>query len=386
MLQYSSHRPYNKPYNSARSQKPTSLRLKPRTGVVEVDVPILTYENYNVKKGAQFGKAMSETRISHTNSGYGLSGGFVAGQGNTNNVHLHDVPLHDEEEDKLLDTQTLGAKAVSTSDRDPVYMLGSLRGNEIHLTHLDAVLQLRPQLHHLDAEEELLQKREQSKKVKGSSDAQATKLETKAIEMKIKDSKEDAKDRNLNTNTKLLRDIQSEPWRNHTWAEGVNDDGFRTPIDRMNTLFPVGSDGKRDKSSIPQLKSLVDNDEWLDRMSSPGIELRARLKGRDRERARRKRQERLRLSKSDANATADTGTAPFVEGSGTESSSDGEPADVGDSTQTDTAQIKEEPDISTGAASKSSTNKTVAESTPTTAKKRGRPKKTVPPPAIDGDG
>lgn len=203
-------------------------------------------------------------------------------------------------------TQTLGGKLDGQrSDRDPVYMLATLNqaSKSISLRHLDGVVQMRPQLHHIDAQEEGKRKvesanRKEAKKEEGGAGAGVNgapvKLETKAIEMKLKDStREDPKDRNLNLNARLLRDIQNDPWRRFEWVER-GDEAFSAVGD------VGGSGGER-----VRLKSALDNEEWLNRMSSPGIELRTRLKGRDRERARRKRQERQRNARAaEANSAA----------------------------------------------------------------------------------
>ena len=305
ILQYPAHRPSTKPYSSARSQRPTSLRIKPQTGIFEVDVPILTTDNYNAPQATHFGRAMHESQAAHPLPSHGLSGGFA--QNHTSSLPPHQNGNH-HDDDYSLQTQTLGCKISHSTDKDPVYMLAHLTPgtgttSQIHLRHLDGLIQLRPQLHHIDAQDEQKRRAETSTKqslkpenvntaVEGGGKA---KLETKAIEMKLKDqTKEDAKDRNLNLNARLLRDIQNEPWRRYDWVERNDEDYSSNPvlISTSTTMTDAG------EVAHAQLRSALDNDEWLNRMSSPGIELRTRLKGRDRERARRKRQERLRLAKA----------------------------------------------------------------------------------------
>ncbi|KAK5078221.1 hypothetical protein LTS08_002937 [Lithohypha guttulata] len=310
VLQYPAHRPSSKPYNTARSQRPSSFRIKPSTGIVEVDVPILTTDNYNTPLGTSLGRAMHDSQVANPYTGHGLSGGFAQ---NALNAPPHGTNLDDEEShlrDTALRTQTLGGKISTSTDRDPVYMLANLnrQSNQIRLRHLDAVVQLRPQLHHIDAQEEAKRRIESASKTKAEPSRQQqqqqdpdskVKLETKAIEMKIKDtSREDAKDRNLNLNARLLRDIQNEKWKRYEWIE-KEDEVFEQSLAGNTKLF-TNADG----ATHTQLRSALDNDEWLNRMSSPGIELRTRLKGRDRERARRKRQERLRATKAAAGSDA----------------------------------------------------------------------------------
>ncbi|KAK5092668.1 hypothetical protein LTR70_006738 [Exophiala xenobiotica] len=336
VLQYPSHRPSSKPYSSSRAQKPTSLRIKSNTGVLEVDVPILTSDNYNGQLGSQFGRAMNESAKAHptTGSSYGLAGGFAQNHPGNQQVNLDDVPEHGMEDDSLK-VQTLGGKLDGArTDRDPIYMLATLNqsNKSISLRHLDGVVQMRPQLHHIDAEEERKRraetatKREAKSEQSGNVNGGPVKLETKAIEMKLKDStREDPKDRNLNLNARLLREIQNDPWRKYEWIEKGEE--AHSAMRGVGSVNGAGEEKAR-------LKSALDNEEWLNRMSSPGIELRTRLKGRDRERARRKRQERLRNARA-AEANSAAGGLPasgeIEVGSETESSEEeeGEEADIG---------------------------------------------------------
>ena len=158
VLQYPSHRPRAKPYTAARGQTPTALRLKSEAGFIELDVPILTHEHYNEINGERFGKAIVNSHTVQAGGSYGLAGGFGNG---TNQPRLRDIPAHDRKHEPptMLDIQTLGGKIPKHSPRDPIYLIGSLHQNRISLSHLDAVVQMRPQLHHIDAEDEFGQKR-----------------------------------------------------------------------------------------------------------------------------------------------------------------------------------------------------------------------------------
>ena len=349
VLQYPSHRPSNKPYTSSKSQKPTSFRIKPNAGIFEIDVPLLTADNYNAQLGAQLGKALGES----TNVGHGLSGGFAHSTATT--VNLADIPEHGFE-DHSLQTQTLGGKSSKSTEKEPVYMLATLSSKQIHLRHLDGVIQMRPQLHHIDAIDEAKKRAEVASKVKAAPVPEtaegAAKRETRAIEMKLKDSnKDDPKDRNLNANAKLLRDIQNDVWQKYEW------------IERSEAEFDI--DG--DSNSIPQTKlaAAIDNDAWLDRMSSPGIELRARLKGRDRERARRKRQERAR------NIRAAERQGVIEHDDSDSMSSDSDAADIG---PVNVAGLAPAPPLSPEVKIKQESGASDPSST-TAVKRRGRPPK-----------
>lgn len=292
LLQYPAHRPYSKPYNATGKQTPTALRVKSKSGFVEVDIPILLHENYNASTGEKYGKAVADSRTIHLGGTHGLAGGF------TSSAHsrLRDVPQHEDflSSSPFLRTQTLGGKIVAPTARDPIYLLGCFRQNQIHLSHLDAVVQMRPQLHHIDAEDELSQKRAQTStgpaaaKQKAAANGATVKVESKAIEIKIKDTKDDPKDRSLNENAKMLRDIQVDDWDEHEWIDEEESDA-KNAFESLLHLAPSGT------PSASRLKSSISNGDWLDKMSAPREDgkkgLLAKLRGRERERARRKKAE-----------------------------------------------------------------------------------------------
>jgi hypothetical protein len=374
VLQYPAHRAPHRPYTTATEQKPLALRYKTKTGIVEVDVPILTSENYNHQVGSRYGTAVAESRIARVGGTYGLSGGFNSGP--TQPAALHDIPAHNGADRGAtpLTAQTLGGKIAKPTEKDPLYFLGALRGGALHLSPLDAVVQLRPQLHHIDAEEELAQRRMQvngpnTGKTKTGPDG-APKIESKAIELKLKDNKEDPRDRSLNANTRLLRDIQIDPWQKHRWVEQSEE--------ASHAAIEAEVYGNLDNTNT-SLKSTLTNGDWLDRMSAPREDgkkgLLAKLRGRERERARRKKAEEERKRHSKAAATSDATRGPLLEQSSDSELSSPEASDLEDDVDQDVTmqgtvdraiEIKEEPQIAD-----------TTSSVPTTAapKKRGRPKK-----------
>lgn len=392
LLQYPSHRPSSKPYNAARSQAPHSLRRKPQQGFLEIDVPILTHEHYSEVAGKRFGKAVADSRTMHAGGTHGLAGGFATGSGHP---RLKDIPMHEQPnvDAPSLTTQTLGGKIVKPSPRDPIYLVGCFQQNKLHLSHLDAVVQLRPQLHHVDAEDELNQKRFQSANNAASSrqksglESATPKVESKAIEIKIKDSKEDAKDRSQKDNATLLREIQIEEWQHHEWidedepeAKHAFDTHMRLPSESVHPP--------------PRLQSAISNGDWLDKMSAPREDgkkgLLAKLRGRERERARRKKAEEEKRQRQKETTVAGTSAhGQLLDMSSDSDLSSPEASDsdtAGDLTAsgdiaTDQIQIKEEPGppapMSSGLPPTASTSASA-----TAPKKRGRPRKIKPTEAI----
>ncbi|PGH11758.1 hypothetical protein AJ80_07019, partial [Polytolypa hystricis UAMH7299] len=152
LLQYPDRQPKD-PYDGTY-RVPTELRLKPKTGLVEVDIPITTQANYNDTKGLRFGNALRKSRITSEGGSHGVAGGFNAtsssgaagaaggggggaGKGRFEPIDVEEderfagfVRDADEEDRKagvLMMTQTLGGRIKAAVEGDPVYMLGAFR-------------------------------------------------------------------------------------------------------------------------------------------------------------------------------------------------------------------------------------------------------------------
>jgi len=138
VLQYLD-RPANQAYDDRHGQKPTAFRLKPQTGLVEVDVPISTRVNYDVGKGLRYGDAMKKSRSAREGGAYGMAGGFSGGSvGGGGKVKMEDGDVEmggmkkggdAEDTASLLRLQTLGGRKKTPEDGDPVYMLAAFRGS-----------------------------------------------------------------------------------------------------------------------------------------------------------------------------------------------------------------------------------------------------------------
>ncbi|KAK3112168.1 hypothetical protein LTR53_011826 [Teratosphaeriaceae sp. CCFEE 6253] len=186
LLQYP-NRVRGRPYNDRHGACPADVRLKPRTGFLEVDVGLNTTFNFNKYKGLQWGDALATSRNVHNSSAtYGPAAGFSGakpgmrgasggggGSGTGRGGVMQDAVAREnqlandllafssaEATDRVMRTQTLGGQiqrhdaAADEHGSSPVYFVGAFRGNELHLTKVDGTAQLRPQFHHLDAEEQ----------------------------------------------------------------------------------------------------------------------------------------------------------------------------------------------------------------------------------------
>ena len=376
VLQYPAHRSASKPYDSYRSQKPRSMKYKPKTGLVELEIPIITSDHYNVDSGARFGKALSDSRTVQKGGTHGLAGGFSSTPAQP--TSLRNIPNHDESpnNDPSLTSQKLGGKVAKPTERDPIYFLGVLQGDSIHMSQLEGVVQLRPQLPYIDAEEEVQRHRQMLGNAAAARDKTGldvpAKMESKAVELKLKDTKEDARDRSLNENTKALREIQIEQWQAHDWID--DDDEALQPDAGVHFHFPT----VRNHNDVPtatdaQLRSALNNGDWLDKMSAPREDgkkgLLAKLRGRERERARRKKAEEEKKSKASAGAPSAPvpASGPMLEQSSDSDLTSPEASDMEDPTividddvdaPMKDVEIKEEPEIDVGAAEKGPSRRT----------------------------
>ncbi|GFF76311.1 hypothetical protein IFM61392_09976 [Aspergillus lentulus] len=253
------------PYDESHEQKPTAFRLKPSTGLVEVDVPIQTRVNYDVSKGLRYGDAMRRSRSARDGGSYGLAGGFssgaAAGGGKVKmegNVDVEMGGMDSKEGSDIMRVQTLGGRIKGPEDGDPVYMLAAFRGQNLHLSPVSAVVQLHPQLHHIDALDEIPAKG----RGKARKEGEEEQTEARAIDVKIK-AAEDAEAAMVAGNLELLKKMQDEKWTTYEWVDAETEEAWQTYESYMI---------QQDLENVPQLEAAIDSEDYLDRMSAPRID------------------------------------------------------------------------------------------------------------------
>lgn len=252
LFQYPDRDPAH-PYNSSTGKLPTELRIKHETGIVELDVPIDTTQNYDVSKGAKYGEAMRRVEALRDNKigGFGMAGGFSggvgssagvrgaagggnAGLGTTADGETFDLDLADVDEEgngaKLLDKMTLRGRFNQKREGDPVYMLGAFRGNELHVSPLDGIVQLRPQVDHVDAIDELAARsklaisrarrdgdgQEAEGQERAGAQNKGKAAETKAIDQKVRSADDDLAAPDVG---ELLRKMSEDKWARYKWVD-----------------------------------------------------------------------------------------------------------------------------------------------------------------------
>ncbi|KAL5332273.1 Sin-like protein conserved region-domain-containing protein, partial [Aspergillus crustosus] len=159
----------------------------------------------------------------------------------------------------LLKVQTLGGRVKSPEDGDPVYMLAAFRGDKLHLSPVTAVVQLHPQLHHLDAMDEMPKARGGKGKKEGDEDRPEP--EARTVDVKVKG----AEDREVLVpgNLDLLKRMQDEQWKTYEWVDAENEESWQIYDNYMMT---------QDVEELPKLESAINSEDYLDKMSAPRID------------------------------------------------------------------------------------------------------------------
>ena len=135
------NRDRTQPYNNASSLAPTQIRIKPITGLVEVDVPLNSLANghFNKEKAIEYGSQLARNKVIRHGGNFGLAGGFGAGGANIRHVQgavdMSELPDDIDEayeqaaaEGKVLDTLTLTGKIQQFKEGDPIYAMATFKG------------------------------------------------------------------------------------------------------------------------------------------------------------------------------------------------------------------------------------------------------------------
>jgi len=133
-----------KAYSTANSSLPLELRLKEKSGLVEIDVPVDIFRNYDREKGIRWGEAIrkSDQLKGADGGGLGLAGGFGIGGGQSARPRSARQGTEDEgitqetltrdfaasvAQGRVLRKQTLGGQAMPKDSTTPQYMIGAFK-------------------------------------------------------------------------------------------------------------------------------------------------------------------------------------------------------------------------------------------------------------------
>ena len=142
LLQYP-NRKVGQEYSAASGTKPLEIRIKPKCGIVEVDIPVEVHANYDRLKGVQYGEAMCKSRLLQDGSSYGLGGGLGIGPRPTLKNDRHAPPPDGPSQEKLLENFsdannkghvmnkiTLGGHIHPFKNGDPIYVAATFKEGE----------------------------------------------------------------------------------------------------------------------------------------------------------------------------------------------------------------------------------------------------------------
>ncbi|PWW76544.1 hypothetical protein C7212DRAFT_19771, partial [Tuber magnatum] len=224
-------RPREQPYTKARNACPVEARFKPKSGLVEVDIPVNVHVNYDEEKGRVWGDAMrkAEKEAGKAQSGGGRGGSTSSGVGGKRRKTLRGEDDEEEEEGeggedlmymdlaaavkagRVLNRQTLGSKIQPDGTK---YMAGVFKNDKLYLTPITSTLQLRPQFHHIDTQIDL--ERAANKTL------HPVKQEARAIQLSVKSSEDPSSQ--LSSSMKAVRMAEEENWTKLHWVDQDTDD------------------------------------------------------------------------------------------------------------------------------------------------------------------
>ena len=128
------------PYNDANDNAPLELRMKPKSGFLEMEVPLNHHINFDQGKAETWGSALAKTKSDGGHS-HGLAGGFAhpaalrgpgsaakSGGGGRGRAAQQDNHDGEDSEEHMMKSQTLGGQIIKDDRGRPNYMIGAFRG------------------------------------------------------------------------------------------------------------------------------------------------------------------------------------------------------------------------------------------------------------------
>jgi len=138
------NRDSSQPYNEKSESAPLAIRMKPKAGMFEMDVPVDPWHNYDKLKGVIMGDALNKSENVKGAGSHGLAAGFGIGaqpasrgrQRAAATEELDPQPLIGNFESsvrnrKVLAKQTLGGQSVPKNGIRPQYMVGVFQGGRL---------------------------------------------------------------------------------------------------------------------------------------------------------------------------------------------------------------------------------------------------------------
>lgn len=153
---------------------------------------------------------------------------------------------------RVLNKQTLGGQIDPLQDGKPIYMIGAFQDDQLHITPIDSIAQLRPQFHHLDA---VAEQEKAAARPQRDPGAAGRVQEARAVQMTAKSA--DGDDMDTAEVTKFLKAAQEENWKRLMYADEDTAEAWGA----YEKLFAAST------KDAAKLQSLVTCAEYLDAIS-----------------------------------------------------------------------------------------------------------------------
>lgn len=288
--------------------------MKPKTNFMELDIATNVTSNFDKSKGLLWGSAMKTANDSGA-AGFGMASGFGKGSrgnelfnpekkgrkarepgaptgGRTRAEKFDDA----NEAGKVLNKQTLGGQIVLPAEGKPMYMLGTFRQStvtfplpcrsqhnkehrllttfveELHLTQVTGVCQMRPQFHHIDARAQIVKAAQAHKERKAAGET-PRQAEARVVGQSARATGADGEEINISGTSKFLTDAAEEPWTTLTYHDEDQEASYDSYAEKMFI-------DKKKIETLPRLAAGMGNEVFLDAISAPRVELGLRPKRR----------------------------------------------------------------------------------------------------------
>ncbi|KAH8808853.1 Sin-like protein conserved region-domain-containing protein [Xylogone sp. PMI_703] len=266
-------------YSATFQSKPHKLRIKPKAGMVEMEVPIDAWRNYDREKGIRWGESMRRSQMVKGGGSYGLPGGFGIGGAQPTGrgrgrVEVDDVALQERlledyagavQREQVLTRQTLGGQMVAADATTPRYMIGAFRNDQLHLVPVDNIVQMRPQFHHLDAQAE----QDRLSRPRDPNATNARPSEARAIHMTVK-STVDGEDDTMDNMATRISNTQAESWKRLRFIDENSAEAWE--VFHEHLFIGQGNDKEAQEDSlskVPKLRSGFGDAQYMDAISAP---------------------------------------------------------------------------------------------------------------------
>ena len=141
------HRNSGNPYLDRNNQQPLEIRIKPKSGLVEVDIPLPVHQRtYDRHQGLRYGEAMGKNEVIQSGGSFGVRGGlgnanfngrrFNATEGFPSTIEtLQDDQLRLTEdsgdEGRVMNRITMAGIISPWEETDPLYFLATFKENVV---------------------------------------------------------------------------------------------------------------------------------------------------------------------------------------------------------------------------------------------------------------